>query len=76
MTMKKLCDILGIISGSFTGVFIGTSLFQVYDYKAHPELYAARSAPWYMSIVSVGVMTAIVVAVCLTLRFLIKRKLR
>ena len=30
-------------------VFVGHSAYIIYDYKAHPGLYAMQSVPWYIS---------------------------
>lgn len=30
-------------------VFVGHSAYIIYDYKAHPGLYAMQSVPWYTS---------------------------
>ena len=45
--MKKLNHALNIIIGAFVGLFIGYAIYVVWDYNAHPQLYAAQSAPWY-----------------------------
>ncbi|XCP85621.1 hypothetical protein ABXS75_02105 [Roseburia hominis] len=74
--MKKLYDILRIFQWGFIGTFIGKSLYQYWDYKSHPALYAAQSAPWYLSIKIHGIFTAIIVAVILIVRWLIKRKMK
>jgi len=73
--MKKLYDILRIVQWGFTGTFIGKSIYQYYDYKAHPALYAMRSAPWYLSIEIHAIFTLIIVAVLGIIRWLIKRKM-
>ena len=36
--------------GSVVGVFIGYSVYSVWDYKTHPGLYAMQSAPWYTTL--------------------------
>ncbi len=72
--MKKFYSILRILLWSFIGVFIGSSLFKWYDYKAHPDLYAMQSAPWYLSIEISAVFTIIVVIVILTVMWIIRKK--
>ncbi len=73
--MKKLYNILRSFQWGLIGTFIGKSIYQYYDYKAHPAFYAMRSAPWYLSIEIHGIFTIVVVAVILTIRGLIKKKL-
>lgn len=72
--MKKLYSILKIVLWSFIGVFIGKSLFTWYDYKAHPDLYAVQSVPWYLSIEINAVFTITVVIVILTVMWMIRKK--
>ena len=43
--MKKLYGFLRILLWCFIGVFLGSSLYQYLDYKAHPGLYEMQSAP-------------------------------
>ena len=51
---NKLNSILNIIMGSVVGVFIGYSVYSVWDYKTHPGLYAMQSAPWYTTLLIYG----------------------
>lgn len=73
--MNKLYRFLGIAVWSFIGVFIGSSIYTFYDYRTHPELYAMRSAPWYLSIRLGAVFTLVFVAVFLLLRWVLRRKM-
>lgn len=72
--MKKLYIILRIMLWSFVGVFIGSSFFEWYNYKTHPELYVMRSAPWYLNIEIGAIFTIIVVIVILTVMWIIRKK--
>lgn len=74
--MRKLYNILKMVSWCFVGVFIGSSIYQYYDYKTHPDLYEWQSAPWYLSIEIRGVFTAIIIAVLLIIIHIIKKKLK
>lgn len=74
--MKKLYNILWITVWSFIGVFIGYSGYGYYDYKKHPDLYAMRSAPWYLEIEILGIFIAIVVTVLLIIMWVIKKKIK
>lgn len=72
--MKKLYDFLGILIGSFIGLFLGRSGYTFWHYRTRPELYAMQSAPWYTGIRVQAVFTAAVVAVLLLLRWAIRRR--
>ena len=54
--------------------FIGTSIYQCYDYYTHPGLYALTSAPWYLDIQIAGIFTAIIVAILISVIWFIKKK--
>ncbi len=72
--MKKLYSILRIVLWSFIGSFIGSSLYKLYDYKVHPDLYAMRSAPWYLSIEINAIFTIAAVIAILIIMWVIKKK--
>ena len=72
--MKKLNNVLNIIIGSFTGVFIGHGIYVLWDFKTHPELYAMQSAPWYTGIAVYGAVTFVVLLFCLVIKAVIKHK--
>ncbi len=72
--MKKLYSILRIVLWSFIGVFIGSSLYKLYDYKVHPDLYAMQSAPWYLSIGINAIFTIVAACVIIIIMWVIRRK--
>jgi ABC-type antimicrobial peptide transport system permease subunit len=72
--MKRLNIILNTIMGAFIGVFIGRGIYVIWDFKAHPELYAVQSAPWYTSILVYGAFTIVVLLVCIVIKAIIKSK--
>lgn len=74
MRMKRAQQMLNTIIGAFTGVFLGHGAFVLWDHRAHPELYAANSAPWYASILLYGACTLAVVAVCLLIKAALRRR--
>ncbi len=73
--MKKLYDMLRSFQWGLIGVFIGKSIYQFFDYKAHPAFYAVQSAPWYLGIEIHAIFTIIVVAAILIIRWFIKRQM-
>ena len=74
--LKKLNRALNILMGAFVGVFIGYSLYQLWDYKTHPGLYELTSAPWYLGIQLFGGFVLILLGLCLLGKLLIRRRLR
>ena len=74
--MKKLYDFLNIAIWSFAGVFLGSSVYTWWDYKTRPGLYAIQPVPWYFSIQTRAVLTAVFIAVFLLLRWMIRRRMK
>ena len=74
--MKKLNHALNIIIGAFVGVFIGYAIYVVWDYNAHPQLYAAQSAPWYTGILLYGICALGVAVGCLVIKAVIRYKVQ
>lgn len=72
--MKRLNTFLNTIIGSFIGVFIGHVLWKIWDFKTNPQVYAMQSAPWYTSILLYGVVTFVLVLVCVVIKVIIKHK--
>ena len=73
--LKKINQTLNIVIGIFTGVFLGYSIFKLYDFKTHPEIYAIQSASWYTSILLYGAVTIVVVAIILIAKYIIRKKM-
>jgi len=74
--LNKLNDILNIIMGSCIGVFIGHGAYVFWDYKAHPDLYALQSAPWYTSILIYGQFTVVFLIIMATIKLMIRKKIK
>ena len=72
--MKKLYGILKTALWCVVGVFLGTSIYQCWDYHAHPGLYQLNSAPWYLSILVSGAFTAVIAAVLLIVMYAINKR--
>ena len=72
--LKKLNRLLNTITGAFVGVFIGHGLYVFWDFKAHPDLYAMQSAPWYTSILLYGAVTAAILLAALVVKLIIRQK--
>ena len=68
--MKKLYGFLRILLWCFIGVFLGSSLYQYLDYKAHP------GAPWYTAIQIRGLFTIVLVVITLAVMAIIRKKMK
>lgn len=55
------------------GLFIGSSIYQYYDYRVRPDFYEWQSAPWYLSIGVRGIYTVTAAIVLLTAMLIIKK---
>ena len=73
--LKRIDQILNICSGAFVGVFLGHWIYLYWHFRTHPELYAMNSAPWYVGLYIPGIVTAVLFALCLVGKLLVKRKL-
>ena len=73
--LGKLNAILNYVIGSFTGVFLGHSIYKYFDYIKNPRLYEIQSAPWYTSIQVNGLAVTLIVFIAIIIKFLIKRKM-
>lgn len=71
--MKKCYQILKMSIWCLIGVFIGSSMFQYYDYKTHPGYYEWQSAPWYLIIEIRGIFTVILVVILLLVMLMIRK---
>lgn len=74
--LEKINRILNTIIGAFVGVFIGHGIYVFWDFKAHPDLYAMQSAPWYTSILLYGIVTAVVLIAAVIIKLIIRQKLK
>ena len=72
--MKRLNMFLNTFMVALVGAFLGNSAYVVWDFYAHPEQYAAQSAPWYTSILFYGVFTLVGLLICLVIKAVIKLK--
>lgn len=70
---KKINNVLTIIMGSFVGVWIGRAICVYWDYKTHPDLYAAGSAPWYTSILVHGAVALFILVICFLIKLFVKK---
>ncbi|MBR6115382.1 MAG: hypothetical protein IKQ10_09445 [Oscillospiraceae bacterium] len=73
--MQKINTFLNVMMGSFFGVFIGSTISNYREYRALPEIYAARSGPWY----AYGALQALalfgaVTLVCVIIKVIIKHR--
>lgn len=72
---KRINNFLNVLIGISVGTLVGYSVYIIYDYKAHPGLYAMQSAPWYTSIQMYGIFCAVVVGIAVIAKIIIRQKL-
>ena len=72
---KKIQRILNIIMSCFVGVFIGSGLYRYWHFQKYPELYFIQSAPWYTSIIVQGLLTLILLAICMIIKVIFMEKI-
>lgn len=72
--MKKFNNILNTIIWSFIGVFIGHSIYKIYDYNKKPEFYLMSSDAWFKSILIYGAVAFAVIVICTSIKIIIRRK--
>ena len=70
--MKKQHHYLNNVIGALVGVFLGRCLYVFWNYLTRPELYAMQSESWYTSILVHGVVTLILLMVCLAIKTILK----
>ena len=72
--MKNVIRIAWCTIGAFIGVLVGSGIWKYWDYKKHPDIYALNSAPWYTGLLLNGIVTLVIVIICLIIITVIKRK--
>lgn len=72
--MKKLGYLFTVIMGVSVGLFLARFLYLLWDVNAHPALYAAQSAPWYVRLIVPGACMALCLVVGGLGKHLIKKK--
>ncbi len=73
--IEKLYKNLDLFMHSFICVFIGHSLFVIWDYNDKPMLYELIEGNWYDSIIHYGIIALVVSIVCTVGKIIIKKKL-
>lgn len=74
--MRKFNKVLNIVMSSFSGVFIGYSIYQYFDYKRNPGLYEIQSAPWHTGIKIYALVTLVILLIGVVFKLLMKGKLK
>lgn len=74
--LKRISQLLNIIMGTFCGVFIGYGIYVYWHYRKYPGLYQTNSAPWYTGILLYGAILLIVLAVCLVLKWIVRKRIK
>lgn len=66
--VNRINQIMNIIICSSVGIFIGHGLTVFTDYRRYHDLYAMQSSPWYGSIITYGIFTAVIVVIALIIK--------
>ena len=73
--MKKLNHFLNVLMGSFFGVFVGMTISNYREFRNHPEIFAARSAPWFCYGALQGLaLFLIVVIICTVIKRIVRKR--
>lgn len=73
--MKRLYATLKLFLGCSIGVFLGRCIYLYFDFKAHPDLYAMQSAPWYQPLKVQGLVTAGIAVIVLAAMWLVRKNI-
>lgn len=74
--MRTLNAVLHVLTGAAFALFLVRAIANYRDYRAFPEVYEVRSAPWYCYGALTGFLIFIAVAaVCAVVRLWIGRKM-
>ena len=71
--LRWLDWLLKIAMGVSLGVFIGKTVWMIWDFRVNTEIYEVMSAPWYTSVLVSAVFTVVFLAVCGGARFALRR---
>lgn len=74
--MEKVRNFLKCYIFVTLGSCTGRALFKYLHYRNHPHYYAMQSAPWYLEIYAMLLVTAVVVAIAGLAYWLLGRKIR
>lgn len=72
----KLIRNLNAIMITVVVFFLCRSVFYIWDYITHQEVYATYSAPWYTAMMLLGVFTLAVVVVCSVIKVIVKHHVK
>ena len=71
---NRVNQILNTIICCSVGIFIGHGLTVFTDYRRYHDLYAMQSAPWYSSIITYGIFTAVIVVIALMIKAVVAHR--
>lgn len=74
--LNKVNHLLTTMISCFIGTDIGFLAYGIWHYHAHPELYAPMSAPWYTEILARTAFTAVIVAILVIAKLVIRYKMK
>lgn len=74
--LKKLNQIINIIMGLFSSIYISHVIYVFWYYKAYPDLYPMQSAPWYISIFVYSIVMLILLTIAVIGKMVIGKKMK
>lgn len=71
---EKWCHFLNVACRVFTGAFLGTAIYRIWDFMSHPDWYAMQPTAWYSIILVNAAFTGIVVGLLQIIRRVLKSR--
>lgn len=71
---NKANQSLNILISCLGGQLFGRAIVQYIDYRAHPNLYVAYSAPWYTGLLINAAICGVVIGIAAAVKIIRKRK--
>lgn len=72
----KLIRNLNTIMTTAVTFFVCRSVFYIWDYVTHQEVYTTYSSPWYTAMMLLGAFVMVVVLICSAIKAIIKHRVK
>ena len=70
----RIVKLLNIFMWVVIVFFAGDTIYRIWEHVRYQELETLQSAPWYTDIIFFGIVTAVVVGLCLLFRWIIRKR--
>lgn len=71
---RKINRIMNVLIVVSIGFFTVDALTRFWDFKNHPEIYEAQSAPWHVALLIPGAASLILLLIALVVKIRIRKK--